>query len=138
MLTVKEKIMRIANRKSVISAVLIMFMFLLVMPFITNGRTHAANAMSVSQAEKRLVKKLRNYKRSSYPMNKYLHVSDWKKISKNVVKFWINVSMGDGAPEAGIVKVNLRTGKATLLEDYFRDDAWGDSDVGLQHGTYRI
>ena len=126
--------MKNANRKSIISVVLIMFMFLLVMPFISNGSTHAANAMSISQAEKRLVKKLRNYKRSSYPMNKYLHVSDRKLISKNVAKFWINVSQGDGAPEVGIVKVNLHTGKATLLKDY-----WGNSGgVKLQHGTYKI
>ena len=138
MLTIKEKIMKKANRKSIISVLLVMLVFMLAIQFISNGATHNANAISVSQAEKRLVKKLRNNKRSSYPMNKYLHVSDWKKISKNVVKFWINVSTGDGTPEAGIVKVNLSTGKATLLKDYFRDEAWGDSDVGLQDGTYRI
>ena len=93
---------------------------------------YAAKLKTVKYAKKKLQKKVRAYKSSRYPRNKKIFIYSHEKKSQKIVWFYLGIPQGDGAPEVGIIQVNLKTGKAKLIEDYH----W--ERVKLRHGTYKI
>ena len=116
-----------------ILGMLVLFMAITFTVQITNTQpVYAAKLKSVGYAKKKLLKKVHSYKKSRYPRNKYIFIYDYEKKSKKIVWFYLGISQGDGAPEVGIIQVNLKTGKAKVIEDY----EW--ERVKLKHGTYKI
>ena len=116
-----------------ILGMLVLFMAITFTVQITNTQpVHAAKLKSVKYAKKKLLKKVRSYKKSKYPRNKYIFIYDQERKSKKIVWFYLGISQCDGAPEVGIIQVNLKTGKAKVIEDY----EW--ERVKLKHGTYKI
>ena len=116
-----------------ILGMLVLFMVMTCAVQITNTQpVYAAKVKSVGYARKKLLKQVHAYKSSRYPRNKKIFIYNYEKQSKKIVWFYLGISQGDGAPQIGIIQVNLKNGKAKLIEDY----EW--ERVKLRHGSYKI
>lgn len=116
-----------------ILGMLVLFMVMTFAVQITSTQpVYAARVKSVKYAKRKLLKKVHSYKSRRYPRNKKIFVYYHEKRSKKIVWFYLGISQGDGAPDVGIIQVNLKTGRAKLIEDYY----W--ERVKLRHGSYKI
>ena len=72
---------------------------------------------SIKYIKKRLLKKIRNYKHCK--KNKKIHVAEYElSADKESVIFTLAASQGDGVMPVGDFRVNRRTGKVKLIDDY--------------------
>ena len=120
------------TKSSILGMLALCMVMMFAVQFTTAEPVYAAKVKTVKYAKKKLLNKVRSYKKSRYPRNKKIFVAYYEKESKTSVLFYLGIAQGDGAPEVGTVRVNLKTGKAKLIEDCH----W--EKIKLKHGTYKL
>ena len=113
-----------------ILGMLVLFMAITFTVQITNTQpVYAAKLKSVKYAKKKLLKKVRSYKKSKYPRNKYIFIYDQERKSKKIVWFYLGISQGDGAPSVSTnATINKTTGYATVDWNGWEGINWSNAN----------